>query len=173
MLTKGQASCLVLDWEPTKENREKAKNYFHESPLDVTYRHDSNPLQPIAFAGEVIKKNPYVYKTYPDTPETRPGLTPAAIDDDIESITSDDTTATQAPVSCKTSLYASKYLEFLKRYKAARKDPQNTALFDHSFFTNQDIFQLLQKYFPDLDSYYTSNKLDNGSQQKKVTSWES
>ncbi|KAF7720435.1 hypothetical protein EC973_008939, partial [Apophysomyces ossiformis] len=68
MLTEGQACCLVLDMEPTKENREKAKAIFQHSPFGVTYLHGTNPLEPVAMAKTLIEKNPFKYKSYQATP---------------------------------------------------------------------------------------------------------
>ncbi|KAG2228207.1 hypothetical protein INT45_010999 [Circinella minor] len=90
MLTEGQASCLVLNWEPTIENRTKAKEYFLHSLLDVTYCYNGNPLEPFSISKEIINKNPYKYKKYPETPNSSPKLTATTTtdNDDVESLKS-------------------------------------------------------------------------------------
>ncbi|KAI7851028.1 hypothetical protein BDC45DRAFT_538670 [Circinella umbellata] len=106
MLTEGQASCLVLNWEPTIENRAKAKEYFLHSLLGVTYSYDGNHLEPFSISKEIINKNPYKYKKYPETPDSSPKLTATTT-------------------------------------------------------TENEIYELLRKEFPNLHSYHTQNQIAN------------
>ncbi|KAG1035631.1 hypothetical protein G6F43_013198 [Rhizopus delemar] len=86
MLTKGQAACLVLDMIPTESNRELAKEQLKNTPFEVTFIYGSNPMEPVALARTKIEKDPFRYKTYPDTPPTTPKMSPMKSTDEIEII---------------------------------------------------------------------------------------
>lgn len=74
MLTLGQACCLALGMEPTEDNRKEAKRMVDTCPFGVTYMQDSNPMKPIAMGKDVIKRDPFQFKTYPETPPQSPIL---------------------------------------------------------------------------------------------------
>lgn len=74
MLTKGQAACLVLDMAPTDSNRNLAKEQLKNTPFEVTFIYGSNPMEPVALAKTKIERDPFKYKTYPDTPLASPKL---------------------------------------------------------------------------------------------------
>lgn len=74
MITLGQAACLVYDLEPTQENRKKVKELEKDSLLGVCYLANNNCLEPFAIAKTIIARNPFKYKTYPNTPPQSPQL---------------------------------------------------------------------------------------------------
>lgn len=84
MLTEGQACCLVLGKPPTEENRKEAKQIFADSPFGVTYLYGTNPMEPVAMGKDVIKQNPFKYKSYNATPPPSPELSPATDTTDVE-----------------------------------------------------------------------------------------
>lgn len=71
-LTKGQASCLVLDMIPTKENRDLAKWKLQSIGLAPTYTNETSAMEPLAIAATLQKKNPFKYMSYDDTPPSSP-----------------------------------------------------------------------------------------------------
>lgn len=75
MLTKGLASCIVLDLIPTPENRELAKKTMEKSCFQVVYtgNEQDNPLN---ICKSLVEKNPHKFKAYPDTPPPSPQLAP-------------------------------------------------------------------------------------------------
>ena len=71
-LTKGQASCLVLDMIPTKENRKFAKWKVESIGLTPTYTNETSVMEPLAIATTLQQKNPFKYMAYDDTPPSSP-----------------------------------------------------------------------------------------------------
>jgi hypothetical protein len=58
--------------EITDDNRKKTVNIIANSPLGVTYTCTSGHLEPFALAKTKILKNPFKYKSYPQTPPINP-----------------------------------------------------------------------------------------------------
>lgn len=76
LLTRGQASRLVLDMVPTADNRRKGNDIMDNNVVDVTYTEDQGPQHPFVMGKSIVEKNPFTYKTYPRTPPTSPTLYP-------------------------------------------------------------------------------------------------
>lgn len=75
MLTLGQATCLVLGFPPTEENRKKAKEIMEkELLLEVTFDCWSSPLEPYVIGKTLKTMNPFVYQSYPPTPPPEPSV---------------------------------------------------------------------------------------------------
>jgi hypothetical protein len=83
IITKGQASCLVLSLPPTEKNRAKAKQIFKESSFAVTYIKGTDQHSPIAIGKKSKKLNPFKYLSYPSTP---PSITEEPIFKDGETL---------------------------------------------------------------------------------------
>lgn len=74
MFTKDQRACLVLDMIPTYTNRKIAKEQLQNTPFEFTFIYGSNPMEPVALARTKVEKDPFKYKTYPETPPTSPKM---------------------------------------------------------------------------------------------------
>jgi hypothetical protein len=70
LLTQGQASCLVFGLAPTKTNRNIANDRMKSLPfLEVVYKRTGDPFEPLIIGKKLRKMNPFLYKSYPSTPE--------------------------------------------------------------------------------------------------------
>lgn len=72
MLTLGQASCLVLGYKPTNENRKIAKKHLQETGLIAFHFRGQDPMRPAAIGLDVHERDPYTFLTYPSTPILSP-----------------------------------------------------------------------------------------------------
>ncbi|ORZ11614.1 hypothetical protein BCR42DRAFT_101685 [Absidia repens] len=156
MITKGQAGCLVLDLIPSIENRAKAKEILRDGPFDVTYLAGSDPLRPMAMGKAVMLKNPFVYKTYPDTPPVSPVLTPTQ---QVEcSDVSDNESDSSDSSDDVTANYTKSDIMDLAKTTFVNKDPENPAVWDYRFMTNKEIFQTMASRIPKLPQKYTEHQ---------------
>lgn len=71
--TLGEASCLTLGLVPNKSNRSRAKELIHKTNLcEVSYKRNSDPFEPFIVSKRLKKINPFLYKSYDDTPPSSP-----------------------------------------------------------------------------------------------------
>jgi hypothetical protein len=77
-LTKGQASCLVLGYKQTRQNHDKAKKLFADSPLTVAYKQGQDPMEPMAIGRIHVDLHPFKYRQYPPTASSSLVLMPSA-----------------------------------------------------------------------------------------------
>ncbi|KAF7721277.1 hypothetical protein EC973_004970, partial [Apophysomyces ossiformis] len=182
MLTLGQAACLVLDKEPTKENRKEAKDILEKSPFGVTYLFGTNPLEPVAMAKSIIEKNPFKYKTYSETPPSSPILAPQNSEQEAENSFKETSAASTSskcsedvlgihnsaiilihPLSYRT--YPVNYskrniIDMAKRIYSC-SDPASQVFYNYGYFTNKDIYEELQQHFPKLAEMYSLQQVGN------------
>ncbi|KAG0758629.1 hypothetical protein G6F57_011847 [Rhizopus arrhizus] len=134
-LTKGQASCLVLDMVPTKENRKLAKWKIESIGLTPTYTNETSAMEPLAIAATLQQKNPFRYMAYDDTPPSSP---------------------------CESSV---KRFDITKEYildvmrVLVLKDPEDNEKYERIFLTNKGIWNLLKDEINEFGDACTSKQL--------------
>ncbi|KAI8381099.1 uncharacterized protein BYT42DRAFT_565236 [Radiomyces spectabilis] len=158
MITYGQACCLVLDLEPTKENRKRAKETLAQVSLGATYLENNGHLEPIALSESKIGKNPYKYRRYPSTPPSSP------VSSDIEDTVSDE--VEQSSVSSSSSEedaapenYSTQGILKMAKLLFTKDNIDTTDLYDKKWLTTQDIFTSLAIQLPRLSSVMTTRQL--------------
>ncbi|KAI7907248.1 uncharacterized protein BX663DRAFT_573490 [Cokeromyces recurvatus] len=146
-LTYGQACCLVLGFPPTKENREKAKQYFHTSLLDVCYIDSLGPRRSIAMVRGLISRDPFTYRSFTTTRPSSPIEVPDCSTEDTEHINDDsdekdeaDDTSELLPVTKEGVLHILKKI-FLST------QPSNSEMHEKMFVDQANLQSILSKYF--------------------------
>ncbi|KAG2195907.1 hypothetical protein INT47_002950 [Mucor saturninus] len=75
-LTLVQASCLVLGLVPSKKDRVKAKEMIENTKIcEVTYKRTGDPFEPALTSKRLKQLNPFLYKSYNETPPSSPNST--------------------------------------------------------------------------------------------------
>ncbi|KAI7873584.1 hypothetical protein K492DRAFT_138863, partial [Lichtheimia hyalospora FSU 10163] len=155
-LTLGQASCLVLGWEPTPSNRKKPKKTFQDMPVGVTYKQGDNPMEPCAMGKDIIARNPFKYRTYPPTPSSSPRLSPTS---------APASTSISVPVDDEgsSSMYMLNYSKSaiirLLKLIFDQEDPGNSELFQLQHLSNAEVYSILHEQLPKLDKVYNVRQI--------------
>ncbi|RCH85012.1 hypothetical protein CU098_000325, partial [Rhizopus stolonifer] len=80
------------------------------TPFEVTFIYGSNPMEPVALARTKIEKDPFRYKTYPDTPPTTPKMSTMKSTDKIEIIDCEKSSNSTEEVSAKENAHFGKII---------------------------------------------------------------
>jgi hypothetical protein len=85
IITKGQASCLVLGEDITPDNRRRCKQLVEDSLFEVVYRYDTGNRCPMVIGSRVVRRDSLTYMQYPDTPSSEPNVEHSIYDENKES----------------------------------------------------------------------------------------
>ncbi|KAI8997778.1 hypothetical protein BDB01DRAFT_831312 [Pilobolus umbonatus] len=156
MITLGQAACLVLDMQPTTANRKKAISILESTPFGVTYLNNGNHLEPFALARSIIDKNPFKYKKYPRTPPVSPILAPTEESDlKICKLEEDLETISNSSSEGLTGDYSSEGVLSMARLLFTRSNPENEELYDHVYYCNKQLYEIMEGHLPKLKEVLT------------------
>ncbi|SAM02253.1 hypothetical protein [Absidia glauca] len=152
LMTRGQASCLVLDLVPTIANRQTANDIVDSGSFAVIYTDEHGPRHPFAMGKSIVQKNPFTYKSYPRTPLASPQLSPddTMADVVLEDSSNDDNDSDSSTENSNT--YSSQNLLTITKAMFV-KETENEELFDLGFYTTTDIYDSIGNELPNLPDY--------------------
>ncbi|KAI9031044.1 hypothetical protein CLU79DRAFT_831566 [Phycomyces nitens] len=192
MLTLGQASCLVLGYKPTNENRKIAKKYLQETGLIAFHFRGQDHMRPAEIGLDVHERDPYTFLIYPSTLILSPtetslddiiedgdGTTHNS-DDDCNNVESNKDAANKtndndkAPRGQKRKFdspvipYCKDRVLHIMKTIGTNVDPTNESVFSHEFVTSALQYKIMTDIFPNLHRHCKETQLQYWVGQAKI-----